>query len=992
MSERSRLEALPDEPARRAIHEDLETTILVEAAAGTGKTESLVDRMVALIRSGKTTIDRIAAVTFTIKAAAELSERFQTRLEDTVRSAETAERGRVEEALSRLDTAFIGTIHAFCARLLRERPVEAGVAPGFAEMDEPENAAERREAWDRHTERLFAEESPLLARLAALGVRLEDLRETFETLSDNEDVAPSIGRELPTPSFEVERRAVEVFLEQAEAALPEQVPAGGWNEFQQAVRRALRLHTLFDMRETAEFVRALEALDRVKKRQKEAGPLGGALETLCRETIDPALRRWREHLHPILMGAVVPAVTEYRQWRRRSGKLNFQDLLLLARDLLRDNPQVRRAFQGRFLPILVDEFQDTDPIQAEILFYLTGKEIDSTDWRRLTPLPGSLFVVGDPKQSIYRFRRADILTYNLVRQRIEETGGRILHLTTNFRSTGQICQWINTVFSAIFPQAPTPEQAAYVPLDAARPQGDRQIFRLETTTSTSAFEPVIDQDAERIARFVAGAIGRAEHTPGDFLVLFRQRKYMPVYARALEARGIPYELAGGGAFEDSEELRVLMPLLHALADPDNPVFFVAALRGPLFGVDDEALYRFSRAGGRFSFRAPPPDTADPRIVAAYELLREGEEWIQSLPPGAAIARLSERLGWIACGAARELGDSRAGNLLKAIAAAREISARGLEFAGVVREIDRMTREGYIEEMSAEPGRRDVVRLLTVHGAKGLQAPVVFLADPTRKSDRAPRTWIDRRREPAQGHWLVMREAERYRIELARPTDWEEMAGHETAFEEAEKARLLYVAATRARERLVVSIWKQGKGKAQGTWARLDPFLKEHLPEPSPPPPSSAPPGLEGVPKELLAFRQRRAERLALSNRPTYSVTPVTDLAHRQGPLPTWERTGRGMSWGRVLHGLLEALMKDSSLDVRGYAANLLAEEERPPEDLEEAVRWIERVRTSPIWQRALDARRRLVEIPFALNVPRADLGLTEGPSETLLSGAIDLAF
>jgi ATP-dependent helicase/nuclease subunit A len=996
MTERDREEVvISDGHARRAIREDLETTILVEAAAGTGKTESLVDRMVALIGGQKTTIDRLSAVTFTLKAAAELSERFQTRLEETARSAEPAERERVQDALSRLDTTFIGTIHAFCARLLRERPVEAGVAPGFTEMDEPENAVERQEAWDRYTERLFTQESLLPARLAALDVRLEDLRETFETLSDNEDVIPSIGPERPTPSFEAERRVVEGFLHKAEAGLPEEMPADGWNEFQQAVRRALRLHALLEGRDAPEFVRVLEALDRAKKRPQEAGPLRGSFETLFHEAIEPALRRWREYLHPIVMGAVVPAVAEYRQWRRTSGKLNFQDLLVLARDLLRDHAEVRRAFQKRFLPILVDEFQDTDPIQAEILFYLIGRETSDTDWRRLTPLPGSLFVVGDPKQSIYRFRRADIETYNLVRQRIEETGGRVLHLTTNFRSTGQICEWVNSVFSGIFPPVPAPEQAAYVPLDAARPKGEPTsgALRLETITSTAGNELIVGQDAERIAQWIAAAIGRGDHRPGDFLILLRQRRYMLGYARALETRGIPYELAGGGAFESSEELRVLMPLLQMLSDPDNPVPFVAVLRGPMFGIDDEALYRHSLAGGRFSFHSENPKETDPRIVGACRLLREGEEFVRNLPPGAAIARIGERLGWVAHAVAQQLGDSRAGNLLKAIAAARELSARGLDFAAVVRELDRMTREGYIEEMSTEPGRGNVVRLLTVHGAKGLEARVVFLADPRRESPRPPRFWIDRRPEPAQGHWVVTRNAGEFRtVEIARPADWEGMAARETDFADAEKARLLYVAATRARERLIVSIWKQGKGKAQGSWARLDPFLKEDLPGPAPPPVLKPTPPLEGLYEELSAFRKLRRQRLALSGRPTYSVTSVTDLTHSEGPLPAWQRTGRGMSWGRVIHGLLEALMNDSAVDIRVYAANLLAQEDRPAEDLGEAVRLVERVRSSSLWKRALRAGRRLVEVPFALTVPTAELGLTEGPSSTLLQGAIDLAF
>ncbi len=988
----SPVSALPDEDARRAIREDLGTSLLVEAAAGTGKTTSLVDRMTALIRTGTTTIDRLSAVTFTIRAAAELSERFQTALEAAARATAGQEHDRLVTALSRLDAAFVGTIHAFCARLLRERPVEAGVDPGFAEMDEPENAAARLEGWSRYTERLFTGESPILGRLAALGIRLEDLRQTYETLSDNEDVEPEIGPEEPPPDFTTERGVVAAFLQSAGAALPADMPAGGWNDFQEGVRRALRIVALGDPPDATAFARILDALGRARNRGKDAGRLRTEFETLCRETIEPGLRRWREYLHPILLNAIAPAAVEYAAWRRRNGRLNFQDLLLLARDLLRDHPQVRRDFQARFLPILVDEFQDTDPIQAEILFYLTGEETEESDWRRLTPRPGQLFVVGDPKQSIYRFRRADIETYGAVRARIEKSG-RVLNLSANFRATGRLCAWVNTAFSQQFPTAATPQQAAWVPLAAQRAEGLPGVFRLASRTPTSGTAPLVAQDATRIARAVEAAVREGARRPEDFLVLFRTRKHMSDYARELEARGIPYELSGGGAFKDSEELRTLLPLLQALSDPDDPVPYVSVLRGSLFGVDDEALYLFSRAGGRFSFRAALPEGADPRIAKACEFLREGEALAATLPPAAAIAQLCGRLGWTAYGAARELGDSRAGNLLKAIAAARTFSTEGLDFAAVVAELDRLTGEGYIEEMGARPGRRGAVRLMTVHGAKGLEAPVVFLADPRRERDRPTRFWIDRSSPRARGHWRIIRETEGFGVvEIAQPRGWDRMCETEEAFEAAERSRLLYVAATRAREMLVVSIWKQGKSEnAHGPWSPLAPYLAEDLREPGTPAAAEPPPPLTRLPEELSAFARRRQARRQQSARSTYAVTPVTHVAH-VGPRPAWERTGRGMSWGRVLHGLLEALMRDPSLDARAYAANLLADEERPAGDLEELVRTAEGVRASDLWKRASAAPRRLVEVPFALMARREELGLPDGPSETLLQGAIDLVF
>jgi ATP-dependent helicase/nuclease subunit A len=989
----TRLEGLPDADARRAIREELGVSLLVEAAAGTGKTTSLIERMTALIRTGATTVDRLSAVTFTIRAAAELSERFQTRLEAAARGAAGLEKDRLEAALARLDSAFIGTIHAFCARLLRERPVEAGVDPGFAEMDEPENAAARLEAWERYKERLFTDDSPILPRLASLHVRLEDLRQTYETLSDNEDVTPAIGTEEPAPDFSSERAAVRAFLTRATADLPAETPPGGWNDYQEVVRRAERLMALRDTGDAPAFADVLDALARVRK-PTEAGRLRFEYETLCRDVVEPAQKRWRRYLHPIVMRAVAPAAEEYAAWRRRNGRLNFQDLLLIARDLLRDHPQVRRAFQERFLPILVDEFQDTDPIQAEILFYLTGDDVGEKDWKKLRPAPGSLFVVGDPKQSIYRFRRADIETYGAVRDRLA-THGRVLRLTANFRSSGRLCDWVNGVFVRRFPEETSPQQAAWVPLAAQRPEGEPGVFRLLVRTPGPAVQAIVEQDSTRVARAIEALVQSGARTAGDFLVLFRTRKHMSDYARELEARGIPYELSGGGAFRDSEELKTLLPLLASISDPDDAVSFTAVLRGPLFGVDDEALYRHFRSGGRFSFRAALPRDPDPRIANACALLAEGEALARDLPPGAAISRICARLGWTAYAGARELGDSRAGNLLKAIAAARTFSTDGLDFGGVVAELDRLTNAGYIEEMSARPGRPGAVRLMTVHGAKGLEAPVVFLADPRRENDPPIRFSIDRRGAEPVGHWRVIRKADEGFgvVEYAEPPNWDAMEEEEDAFDEAEKVRLLYVAATRARDLLVVSVWKQGKSdNAQGPWCALEPFLPEDLPEAAPAPAKEPAKALENLAEELAGFRAETLRRRAAAARPCYSVSTVTDVAHATGEKPAWESTGRGMSWGRVLHGALEAAMRDPKFDLSLLVANLLVAEERPPGELAEVLKIVEGVRGSPLWKRALASPSRLVEVPFALPVDPRELGRADAPVPYVLQGVIDLVF
>jgi ATP-dependent helicase/nuclease subunit A len=313
---------------------------------------------------------------------------------------------------------------------------------------------------------------------------------------------------------------------------------------------------------------------------------------------------------------------------------------------------------------------------------------------------------------------------------------------------------------------------------------------------------------------------------------------------------------------------------------------------------------------------------------------------------------------------------------------------------VRKHLSELTRLEKVEEMVTRPGRSDVVRLMTLHRAKGLEARVVFLADPTDSNPPLPKAWIDRSTDPPRAHVVVERKTGPFsKEEIARPLDWDEKCAREQEFLEREDERLLYVAATRAREALVVSFRKNKNGAIGGPWARLDPYVRRELPRPAAPPPPVIRRGGVGLGHDLEDFRSRRAQRLAAGSVPTYSVTSVTALAHAAvdaAERPFASATGRGMSWGSALHRLLEAAMRDPQLDLPAYAANVLAEEDRPPEDLEDAIAAVEGVRRSALWKRALSAKTCLVEVPFAVTLPVT--AEPARPSETILSGAIDLVF
>jgi ATP-dependent helicase/nuclease subunit A len=1004
---------LPDVAAREAIEHDLDTTFLAEAGAGSGKTTSLVKRMVALLTAGRATASSLAAVTFTRKAAAQLRQRFQIALEEAASTAGPVAAARIADALSNLDRCRIGTIHAFCASLLLERPVEAGLDPARLEVEQQEAEHLSERVFTEWIEARLAAEDETLTRLLSLGVRVDDLAHSFRTLLVFPDVVPLTGPPRPRPDLTKAREALRTFLDFAAAALPGEKPDAE-DEFQEKVRHALRSRELPEFETDAGVSRVLplfEAKARTVqykwKTTKLAKDVLERAERLRADIVVPALAQWRLFLHPLAISLLRPAVDAAVQARRDRGLLAYEDLLLLARDLLRDRPPVRRYFRERLSHLLVDEFQDTDPLQAELLLFLTAPDSDARDPWTLTPEPGSLFVVGDPKQSIYRFRRADIALYERFKSRILAGGGRVLLLTASFRSAPLLAKALNRVLADVLPPAPSETQAAFAPLESveAEPAHSHGAFRLVTSSDAGKYEAIVAASAEQVARWISWAVtggfqvtDRArgtsrDATASDFLVLTRRKRYVSIYARALEARGLPVDVSGSEGFSVSQGLRALRPLLQAALDPGDEVSAVAFLTGPLSGIDDSALYAFRRAGGRFSAAVPPPEGTDERLVRGLSILNAAWEDARRLPPGAALARIVRRLGILSRLASTEAGDLAAGNVLKVLTLARRLSALGGSFRSVAERLDAEVESRELEEMSLAPARLDAVQVMNVHRAKGLEAPVVILAEPVVGGhDRKPLLHVSRDEGVARGWFCLTRKGLRQPVVWAVPPDWPEKEALEERFEEGEEDRLLYVAATRARETLLVNVTLKKDGSPSGAWAAL----AQGLPD-APRPEERA--VLEAVetPCDLgTAFAESqsvRAARWAAATIPSFAVTPVTKLAKKEGPrAPSAAEEARGVAWGRVMHQLLEAAMRTPGLELLPLAENLLREEELPPELLDAVLRTAASVTSSPLWTRAERAQRRFVEAPFAMLVPSRSLGIADAPAETLLKGTIDLVF
>ncbi|MDO8689570.1 MAG: UvrD-helicase domain-containing protein [Dehalococcoidia bacterium] len=832
-----------DQVHRSRIEESLDENLFVEAGAGTGKTTALVSRVVALIASGRATIDRIAAITFTEAAAAELRDRVRQGLEDKASGPACPgdESRRCAEASRGMDGAAIQTLHSFAGALLRERPIEAGLPPVFETVEEIEAGLRFEEEWQRWLDEALERNdlAPIFLRALMLGLGLDSLRRVAEAFHANYDlltapfemgeeprreIAGSVVRETP----EIQR-----LVEFADNGSADPLAA-------HASRIASLGERLRDM--GAETDAALALLSRWGKLSFSKGrasdwrtdPQSGrnactALKDLLKQLEDQRSQELgearRAALTPLLE-RVRLFVRDYFEERRRSGVAEFHDLLVWARDLLRDNREARRHFQQRFTHILIDEFQDTDPIQAEIAFFLSSQDADETDWRRLRLLPGKLFVVGDPKQSIYRFRRADIAALEEVRVRLGAGGS--VPLTQNFRSQEPILSWCNAVFSQWMRDGDTAVQASYIPLEARWRPGPETapngVYWMGGPSEGRAAQRT-RQEARAIAAVLAnvkaarwqvraddaGAVRAAQYQ--DICILLPARTMLRELERALDLAGIPYRVESQSLVLGTQDVRELLNCLRAIDSPADQVALVAALRSSAFGCSDVELLDFVEAGGRLDYLNP--GTTSGPIAEALEALHKYHQERLWRPPDELIEEFVRERAMVEVCFARPRPRERWRRLRFVIERARAFaSVRGSSLRAFLDWIERQAQEkARLVEAPVPETDEDAVRIMTVHASKGLEFPIVIMAglgsEGGASSDpvifhRAGGS-VEVRIGPAKGTVFSTRGYEEAKA-------WEESAA------EAEGVRLMYVAATRARDHLVVCLFhspkKTGESKSK----------------------------------------------------------------------------------------------------------------------------------------------------------------------------------
>lgn len=998
---------LIDKAERDSIITELDRNIIVEAGAGSGKTTSLVDRITALICEDKTTLPKIAAVTFTKKAAAELKERCQLSIERAYRESDGERKERFARALMDMEQGFIGTIHSFCARLLRERPVEAGIDPGFTEIDEEENTLLMEETWEEYANRLHESDETAMERLYELGAELEDLKELYKKLSNYPEVEV-VKKELPIPDFSGAVKEMKDFLAYALPRIPATVPDGGRDTSQESILQADALSKKLNMELPRDIFRVVAKLRKAEGVTQKKWPKGvgkevkETVERFVDSVLDPAVRAWNEYRHFHLISLAEPAVRQFRELRQRQSKPNFNDLLMLSSRMLRDNPEVRKYFRERFTHLLVDEFQDTDPIQAEVMLYLTGEDRSEKDWAKLKPVPGSLFVVGDPKQSIYRFRRADIDIYNTVKDIINSSGGLSLNLRSNFRSVRSVCEWVNPVFQKSFVegsryQAPHTELIANTEDNKECLGGVRKIIIPKVDRNKN--ESIAEEDARLVSSWIRKCLDgkgikvisgdKARNPkPADFLVLHTDTKMIHLYAKLLEDYAIPYEVSGGDAFVGATGLRELMKLLSSIAEPESSLYLVAALRG-MFGISDDILYKFRKSGGRFFFYSEVPDAAESDVKAAinpaYEKMRLYRKWASSFQPSVAIEKIIDDIGLVAETLSGAAGGSATGAAMKALEYLQGLEASGVtEFNTAVESLEAYVGKGKVDAMDISHKSVDAVRIMNLHQAKGLEAPIIFLACPKKKSSHGVELHIARQdgRTP-KGYFKISSG----HSDLGIPPEWDHAAAEEENYSAAEKERLMYVASTRAKQLLIISHYPF----AESVWSLFTPCLETT-------------PLLEGIevlspvksladviitPEDCRAAEARFEHSAAQANTSTYELVSATDLKD-SARLPSWSKEGKGMAWGKVIHRSLEALGKGMvKEDLELFVEAALEDEGMGKALKKEVIDTITAISESILWKEVQLSEKSLFEVPFSCRISPRD---SSGAEYAILSGVIDLVY
>lgn len=870
------VEGLPDVRARIAALSDHQRSLLIEAGAGSGKTALMAGRVALLLAAGVAP-KGIVAITFTEAAAAELLQRIEdtvknlrngnvpVQLSETLpRGLSVSQRANLEKAADDLDELICTTIHGFCQQLIKPYPVETGIDPGAAIIDPAAAELAYQDLMEAWLSARFGRDKGAegLSRIP-----------TITTAGGEEDFFAELLAKAPDDTLDLISKAAHFLKEHRTARAPEAGHDVGFRRVAVTIKNFVDWYNGCGVEEptTADLVKdlerietmAIEAAAQVLTGRRIAELLFHDPPTACKKE-DTAFKQWRRkgkwttagraaglstarceqlsnegevrylacgEAYQAFCGALGAIAFQrfvcefealrnlYQDYKRNAAVLDFDDLLYYAVRLLRTNERVRQALAQRYPVILVDEFQDTDPIQAEILWRVAGEGEASLPWHKRSIRPGALFLVGDPKQAIYRFRGADVNTYLLAKQALSEQDPKaVLEVTTNFRSQPGILDFVNAHFSSLLDALKG--QPGFAALASVRPAGKEPsvaTFEIELDDRHKREDKlVVDlvrrEEALAVASIVRGLIGtypvwdkhlaKPGYRParaGDIALLAPTGTSLWIYEQALERLEIPIATQAGKGFFRRQEVQDLIAIARVIADHRDTLALGALIRGPLVGLTEEEIAdeinsRLTNKGsGQRLFLWTDPETIHhpilrqtittlrnlalkARRVTPYQLLAEAIEELHVRP--ILKARHSR-------GAERSLA-----NVELVLEMARAYAGRGIgDFA---RALWQRWEEGYAQVEGRPDAASDAVSITTIHSAKGLEWPILIPINTTTRL-RSDSQFLYRRGDNTV-HFNVF---------CFPSPDYEAVSQEEAAALRAERVRLWYVALTRVRDLLLL---------------------------------------------------------------------------------------------------------------------------------------------------------------------------------------------
>lgn len=840
-----------DKTSRDKIANVINKNFFVEAGAGSGKTYSLVQRMVAMILNG-IDVKKICAITFTKAAANEFYSRFHKALvEKSSEDLPAQKKALIENAIKDIDLCFMGTIDAFCNMILSEHPMAAGVPSNSSVVSDDE------------MEQLLRREYANIAQ----GKCSTELTEKYkEFVKYNSFYAES--NFIQGASFILDKRNAKIIY-------PEPKKISIDKEYGYSKKALL---DLLDLVGSAGLIRVKGGnnptafIDAFKECEKDfyilrqswdKNPVGvlRLLKSISKIELDKSLSqdildKYGEFIsvkltpagkvscyyvslgdenelyneienikYSATMEFICSAVESIVNTLRSEGKLTYFDYLLYLRDMLKKDAsnggRLIEHIYNRHSYFLIDEFQDTNPMQAEVFFYLTAKN-PVENWRECVPKAGSLFIVGDPKQSIYRFRNADVESYLSVKEMFKGEVGEVLQLSRNFRSTKGICDWFNTTFERLLPQD-TKIQSKFASIPSEQNDNPTDTFGGIYAYSVGRY----DYDAEHteLCNIINGLVNNPNqkiYNKGkprqiefkDFMIITPTKTHMQAYVKALNEAGIPTRIEGAVSFSESLALNETASILSAIANPTDSRAVYSALKSNAFNISDNEIEEYTSKDGKLKiYRSDRIDSCD-RIQNALDKLLGIFNSVENNSPITAINKIKDELHIFDVAGAESLECYY--YALELIRNA-EITNQITSLKDAAEMLSSIAKNETAEErclsLQKEENR---VHIANLHKVKGLEAPIVILVNPN-DSSKAPNYRVADT-DDGKKCWLFSLNDNN--IPIIKTTLYEDELEAESECLDAEKTRLLYVAATRAREALIISESLTSRGKGKSPWSSL----------------------------------------------------------------------------------------------------------------------------------------------------------------------------